>query len=137
MRHERGIEALDLHPIIKCLVETRLAWQLSVSDIAARMGSSYFTLRRYERGAEFPSGKMLLKWVDVLGFELVLRHKKSAATMTLADLLRPSRLRIRYEPSFTYASRTRSSYLRSIEPLIAIVLDCMSWKSARAHEVRP
>jgi transcriptional regulator with XRE-family HTH domain len=90
MRHERGIEALDLHPIIKCLVETRLAWQLSVSDIAARMGSSYFTLKRYERGAEFPSGKMLLKWVDVLGFELVLRHKKSAAPARLADLLRPS-----------------------------------------------
>ncbi len=41
MRHERGIEALDLHPIIRCLVETRLAWQLSVSDIAGRMGSSY------------------------------------------------------------------------------------------------
>jgi transcriptional regulator with XRE-family HTH domain len=76
MRHERGIEALDLHPIIKCLVETRLAWQLSVSDIAARMGSSYFTLKKYERGAEFPSGKMLLKWVDVLGFEMVLRHKE-------------------------------------------------------------
>ena len=38
MRHERGIQALDLHPIIECLVETRLAWQLSVSDIAARMG---------------------------------------------------------------------------------------------------
>jgi predicted transcriptional regulator len=82
MRHERGIEALDLHPIIKCLVETRLAWQLSVPDIAARMGASYFTLKRYERGAEFPSAKMLLKWVDVLGFELVLRHKKSAASAT-------------------------------------------------------
>ena len=90
MKHERRIEALDLHPIIKCLVETRLAWQLSVSDIAARMGSSYFTLKRYERGAEFPSGKMLLKWVDVLGFELVLRHKKSAAFATLADLSWPS-----------------------------------------------
>ena len=92
MRHERAIEALDLHPIIKCLVETRLAWQLSVSDIAARMGSSYFTLKRYERGAEFPSGKMLLKWVDVLGFEIVLRHKKSSASATLADLLRTSRV---------------------------------------------
>jgi hypothetical protein len=80
MRHERGIKALDLHPIIKCLVETRLAWQLSVSDVASRMGSSYFTLKRYERGAEFPSGKMLLKWVDVLSFELVLRHKKSAVS---------------------------------------------------------
>jgi predicted transcriptional regulator len=80
MRHERGIEALDLHPIIECLVETRLAWQLSVSDIAGRMGSSYFTLRRYERGVEFPSGKMLLKWVDVLGFELVLRHKERGAS---------------------------------------------------------
>jgi len=28
--------------------------------------------------AEFPSGNMPLKWVDVLGFELVLRHKKSS-----------------------------------------------------------
>jgi hypothetical protein len=27
-------------------------------------------------------------------------------------------------------------YLRSIEALIAIVLGCMRWKSARAHEVR-
>lgn len=27
-------------------------------------------------------------------------------------------------------------YLRSIEPLIAIVLGCMRWKSAKAHEVR-
>jgi hypothetical protein len=105
MRHERGIEALDLHPIIKCLVETRLAWQLSVSDIAARMGSSYFTLKRYERGAEFPSGKMLLKWVDVLGFELVLRHKKSADSAT-ADLLRPSG---GYGPAMRPASHMRSS----------------------------
>jgi predicted transcriptional regulator len=80
MRHEREIEALDLHPIIKCLVETRLAWQLSVADIADRMGSTYFTLKRYERGDEFPSGKMLLKWVDVLGFELALRHKKFSAS---------------------------------------------------------
>ena len=80
MRHEREIEALDLHPIIKCLVETRLAWQLSVADIADRMGSSYSTLRRYERGDEFPSGKMLLKLVDVLGFELALRHKKFSAS---------------------------------------------------------
>jgi hypothetical protein len=43
----------------------------------------------YERGAEFPSGKMPLKWVDVLGFELVLRHKKSVST-SFADVLRPS-----------------------------------------------
>jgi hypothetical protein len=27
-------------------------------------------------------------------------------------------------------------YLRSIEPLIAVVLGCMRWKSAQAHEVR-
>jgi hypothetical protein len=27
-------------------------------------------------------------------------------------------------------------YLRSIEPLIAIVLACMRWKSAQAQEVR-
>ena len=30
----------------------------------------------------------------------------------------------------------RDDYLRSIEPLIAIVLGCMRWKSAQAHEVR-
>jgi hypothetical protein len=29
-----------------------------------------------------------------------------------------------------------AGYLRSIEPLIAIVLGCMRWKSAQAHEVR-
>jgi hypothetical protein len=27
-------------------------------------------------------------------------------------------------------------HLRSIEPLIAIVLGCMRWKSAQVHEVR-
>ena len=75
MRHERGIEALNLHPIIECLVETRLAWDLSVSDIAARMGSSYFTLKRYERGAEFPSGKMLLSGLTYSDFELVFGTK--------------------------------------------------------------
>jgi hypothetical protein len=26
-------------------------------------------------------------------------------------------------------------YLRAIEPLIAIVLGCMGWKSGQAHEV--
>jgi hypothetical protein len=113
MRHERGIEALDLNPTIKCLVETRLAWQLSVSDMAARMGSSYFTLKRYERGAEFPSGKMLLKWVDVLGFELVLRHKKSAASATLADLLRPSG---GYGSAMRPASHMRSSCRMMFRP---------------------
>jgi len=32
--------------------------------------------------AKFPSGKMLLKCVDVLGFELALPHKKSATSPT-------------------------------------------------------
>jgi hypothetical protein len=80
MKHEREMEALHLHPIIKCLVETRLARQLSVPISPIDMGSSYFTLIRYERGDEFPSGKMLLKLVDVLGFELALRHKKFSAS---------------------------------------------------------
>jgi len=50
MKHEREMEALHLHPIIKCLVETRLARQLSVPISPIDMGSSYFTLIRYERG---------------------------------------------------------------------------------------
>jgi len=57
MKHEREMEALHLHPIIKCLVETRVARQLSVPISPIDMGSSYFTLIRYERGDEFPSGK--------------------------------------------------------------------------------
>jgi hypothetical protein len=54
MRHERGIEALDLHPIIKCLVETRLAWQLSVSDIAARMGVQLFHAEKVRERRRIP-----------------------------------------------------------------------------------
>ena len=47
--------------------------------------------------------------------------------------LRASALNLRIVPCPLWMP---DEYLRSIEPLIAIVLGCMRWKSAQAHEVR-
>ena len=47
--------------------------------------------------------------------------------------LRASALNLRIVPRPLWMP---DDYLRSIEPLIAIVLGCMRWKSAQAHEVR-
>src|SRR6266436_2814647 len=41
----------------------------------------------------------------------------------------------RFEGRAPYTFVSFRGPLRSIEPLIAIVLDCMHWKSAQAHEV--
>lgn len=75
MRHERNIEDVNPHPLIRRLVETRKAWQLSTTDVAERCGSNHNTFMRYETGQTFPSGKMLVRWAEVLGFDLSLWPK--------------------------------------------------------------
>jgi hypothetical protein len=46
---------------------------------------------------------------------------------------RASAINLRIDPGHLWMP---DDYLRAIEPLIAIVLGCMRWKSAQAHEVR-
>lgn len=75
MRHEPNIQATNLDPIIRRLVEVRMAWKLSLNDVANRCGADLNTFRRYENGVTFPSGKMLARWADVLGYELSIWPK--------------------------------------------------------------
>lgn len=76
MKHDDFVEDANLDPLIRRLVETRKAWQLSATEIADRISSDYNTFRRYETGERFPSGKKLVQWADVLGFELSLWPKR-------------------------------------------------------------
>lgn len=64
-----------VEPIIRRLIETRRAWKLTISDVAERCGADWNTFVRYERGDKFPSAKTLVRWADVLGFELSLWPK--------------------------------------------------------------
>ena len=67
-----------VEPVIRRLIETRRAWQLSANDVANRCGSDLNTFRRYERGDTFPSAKTLIRWAAVLGFELSLWPRRAA-----------------------------------------------------------
>lgn len=75
MRYERGIRAVDIAPIIRGLVEARMAWGFTTKDIAQRIGCKSRTLASMESGSKLPSFKVLVKWADVLGFELGLKSK--------------------------------------------------------------
>jgi ribosome-binding protein aMBF1 (putative translation factor) len=63
-------------PVIRRLVETRRAWNLSIVDVAGRCGGDHATFIRYERGDKLPSTKTLMKWASVLGFQISLWPKK-------------------------------------------------------------
>jgi transcriptional regulator with XRE-family HTH domain len=79
MIHERYIKPMHVHPIIGRLTEIRLAWQLSIKDLAERIGIRATVLGKYERGRLFPNLKTLIRWADVLGYELNLWPKKQGA----------------------------------------------------------
>jgi transcriptional regulator with XRE-family HTH domain len=76
MRHEREITAVDVHPLIARLIEVRLAWCISLPELAERIGCRPGTLGKWERGKLYPSGKLLIKWVEVLGYELNIWPKR-------------------------------------------------------------
>lgn len=76
MKHYSRIVASNAHPIIVRLTETRLAWGLTVKDLASRIGCSDYTLMHMESGQELPSGKLLIRWADVLGFSLSIWPKE-------------------------------------------------------------
>lgn len=76
MKHEPDVAPAQIDPIIRRLVEVRLAWKLSLNDVANRCGGDLNTFKRYENGTRFPSGKTLARWADVLGYELSIWPKK-------------------------------------------------------------
>ncbi|QPF87003.1 helix-turn-helix transcriptional regulator [Bradyrhizobium genosp. L] len=77
MKHEQNITAAKIEPIIQRLTEIRLAWKLPLNDVANRCGADLNTFKRYESGQTFPSGKTLVRWATVLGYELSLWPKAS------------------------------------------------------------
>ena len=84
MRYEPSICAVDLHPVVARLVELRLAWGLTIEQIAQRAGCSYRLLAYIEAGGRDPGFKLLVRWAEVLGYDLSLRphqfHRVPAAS---------------------------------------------------------
>lgn len=78
MIHERYIKPVDVHPVVRRLAESRIAWGMSQRDIAKRIGCDQPKLANYELGKLLPSMKTLMRWADVMGFELSLWPKESA-----------------------------------------------------------
>jgi len=81
MRHEREFKYVNAHPVVQRLTEVRMAWGLSIEEVASRIGCGANTLRRYEIGhaGNNPSFKLIARWAEVLGFELNLWPKKHLA----------------------------------------------------------
>ncbi len=61
--------------VIYALQEVRLAWGLSVQDIADRVGTSPRHLRDCEFGKHKPNTELLEAWADALGYEITLKAK--------------------------------------------------------------
>jgi transcriptional regulator with XRE-family HTH domain len=76
MRHERSTTAPDAHPAIQKLRQIRMAYGLSVDEVAASIGCTRTTLNHMEAGQHVPSFKRLFRWADVLGYELNFLPKK-------------------------------------------------------------
>lgn len=62
--------------LVKDLAETRRAWNLPVEEIAFRIECAPNTLQKYECGMRLPCTENLIRWADVLGFELALKPKE-------------------------------------------------------------
>lgn len=63
-------------PAVARLAEVRMAWGLSVQYVAEKLGCSPCHLRKCERGQNDPSGKLLVKWAEILGYEISLWPKQ-------------------------------------------------------------
>lgn len=61
--------------IMEQLIIARKSWKLTVPDVAKRIGCDKATLYHLECGDKLPSGKILVKWAEALGYELALRPK--------------------------------------------------------------
>lgn len=79
MRHETEFKTPTLSPVIKGLVEVRLAWGLERVEVAHRAGILYRNLLNYESGVSEPHMSGLRRWANALGYELSLRPLESKA----------------------------------------------------------
>jgi len=75
MKYDRSIKALNVHPIVARLIDVRLAWGFTITEIAKRAKCSPMTLGKLERGAGQPSMILLTNWAAALGYELNLWPK--------------------------------------------------------------
>jgi transcriptional regulator with XRE-family HTH domain len=82
MKHERYIVAAplrkDVVPVIRRLEEVRLAWGLTLVDVADRIGTSPKYLRDWELGRKLPGAKKLMRWASVLGYEISIWPKEQS-----------------------------------------------------------
>lgn len=67
----------------KILKQRRITIPLTLQELAAKSGISSSHLGRIERGERFPSGRILHKLAEPLGFE-------QTELFTLADYIKPS-----------------------------------------------
>jgi transcriptional regulator with XRE-family HTH domain len=65
-----------LSPIVRELREIRLAWKMTAEHVAFQADLGVRTLRYLESGDREPTLGTLERWVDVLGYVIVLRPKK-------------------------------------------------------------
>ena len=73
----RVAEVSDVHPLVKALVEVRMAWKLTQNDVSSRMGIRRDHFARLETDVQRPVLATLEKWADALGYKLGLRPKNS------------------------------------------------------------
>lgn len=73
MRHEGKLQELDIEPVLKALVEARLAWGLSTKEVASRIGCRQNTFQHMESGRKTPGFKTFIRWARVLGYDVGLR----------------------------------------------------------------
>jgi transcriptional regulator with XRE-family HTH domain len=65
-----------LSNVVQSLKEIRLAWQFPVSRIAAKANVQSRSILHWEAGQVSPTIRMLEKYADALGYEIVLRPKQ-------------------------------------------------------------
>jgi transcriptional regulator with XRE-family HTH domain len=61
--------------VVEQLILARKSWKLSVEEVSKRTGCNKSTIHHIECGDKNPSGKILIKWAEALGYDLVLRPK--------------------------------------------------------------
>ena len=79
MRHETVFipyaKRAPRNDIFGRLQEIRLAWKMTLTEVAQRIGVQAQTLTRWEQGVTTPQLYQLIRWAAVLGYELNLWPK--------------------------------------------------------------
>jgi transcriptional regulator with XRE-family HTH domain len=73
---EKFYKAVTHKDLFERLTEIRLAWKLTSVEVGNRIGVRGETLRRWELRTSTPKLGQLIRWCDVLGYELTIRPKE-------------------------------------------------------------